>query len=47
MNMSDVVSPVETSDLEDFFENGTVGLHLVASDGTILRANKADYEPLG
>jgi PAS domain S-box-containing protein len=34
-------------DLEDFFENGTVGLHLVASDGTILRANRADFEPLG
>jgi PAS domain S-box-containing protein len=34
-------------DLEDFFENGTVGLHLVASDGTIIRANRADYEPLG
>ena len=33
--------------LEDFFENGTVGLHLVAGDGTILRANRADYEPLG
>lgn len=27
-------------DLEDFFENGTVGLHLVGSDGTILRANR-------
>jgi PAS domain S-box-containing protein len=34
-------------DLEDFFENGTVGLHLVAGDGTILRANRADFEPLG
>lgn len=34
-------------DLEDFFENGTIGLHLVGSDGTILRANRADYEPLG
>ncbi len=34
-------------DLEDFFENGTVGLHFVGSDGTILRANRADYEPLG
>jgi PAS domain S-box-containing protein len=34
-------------DLEDFFENGTVGLHLVGSDGTILRANHADYAPLG
>lgn len=34
-------------DLEDFFENGTIGLHLVGSDGTILRANRADYESLG
>lgn len=34
-------------DLDDFFENGTVGLHLVGSDGTILRANRADYEGLG
>jgi PAS domain S-box-containing protein len=34
-------------DLEDFFENGTVGLHLVGGDGTILRANRADFEPLG
>ena len=34
-------------DLEDFFENGTVGLHFVGPDGTILRANRADYEPLG
>ena len=34
-------------DLEDFFENGTVGLHLVGKDGTILRANRADFEPLG
>jgi len=36
-----------SSSLEDFFENGTVGLHLVGKDGTILRANRADYEPLG
>ena len=34
-------------DLEDFFDNGTVGLHLVGADGTILRANRADHEPLG
>src|SRR3954466_15748937 len=34
-------------DLDDFFENGTVGLHLVGSDGTILKANPADYAPLG
>ncbi|HYE28650.1 MAG TPA: PAS domain S-box protein [Allosphingosinicella sp.] len=34
-------------DLDDFFENGTIGLHLVGRDGTILRANRADFEPLG
>jgi PAS domain S-box-containing protein len=34
-------------DLSDFFDNGTVGLHLVGSDGTILKANRADYETLG
>lgn len=33
--------------LDDFFENATVGLHLVAADGTIVRANRADFEPLG
>lgn len=36
-----------TLSLEDFFENGTIGLHLVGPDGTILRANRADYAPLG
>jgi PAS domain S-box-containing protein len=36
-----------SSALDDFFENGTIGLHLVAGDGTILRANRADFEPLG
>jgi PAS domain S-box-containing protein len=46
---SSAVSTVEnqTGALDDFFENGTVGLHLVAKDGIILRANRADYEPLG
>lgn len=33
--------------LEDFFENGAVGLHIVGPDGTILRANKAELEMLG
>lgn len=37
----------EIGGLEDFFENGNVGLHLVAKDGTIVRANRADYAPLG
>jgi PAS domain S-box-containing protein len=39
--------PAAVPELEDFFENGTVGLHLVAADGTIIKANKADFEPLG
>lgn len=34
-------------DLEDFLENGAVGLHRVGADGVILWANRADYEPLG
>src|SRR5688572_9144002 len=38
---------VDTSELEDFFENGAVGLHLVAADGTILRANRAELDLLG
>lgn len=35
------------NDLEDFFENGPIGLHLVARDGTILRANRAELQLLG
>jgi hypothetical protein len=34
-------------DLADFVDTAQVGLHWVASDGTILWANPADYEPLG
>ena len=34
-------------DLEDFFENGAIALHLVGPDGTILKANKAELELLG
>jgi PAS domain-containing protein len=34
-------------DLEDFFENGTVALHWVASDGSILRVNQAKLDLLG
>jgi PAS domain S-box-containing protein len=34
-------------DLEDFFENCAVGLHLVSADGTILRANQAELDLLG
>ena len=35
------------SELADFFENASVGLHWVASDGTILRANQAELDLLG
>lgn len=34
-------------DLEDFFENCAVGLHLVSADGIILRANQAELDLLG
>ncbi len=34
-------------DLEDLFENGAVGMHFVAPDGTILRANEAELGLLG
>ena len=30
------------ADLEDFFENGAIGLHIVDRNGIILRANKAE-----
>jgi PAS domain S-box-containing protein len=33
--------------LLDYLDNAVVGLHWVDSDGTILWANAADYEPLG
>ncbi len=33
--------------LADFFENATVGLHWLAPDGVILRANRAELEMLG
>ena len=34
-------------ELEDFFENAALGLHLVARDGTIIRANHAELKMLG
>jgi PAS domain S-box-containing protein len=37
----------KTQDLEDFFENGAVGLHIVSGEGIILRANKAELDMLG
>lgn len=35
------------SELTDFFENASVGLHWVQSDGTIIRANQAELDLLG
>ncbi|MCG6574759.1 PAS domain S-box protein [Pseudomonas sp. AF32] len=37
----------KSADLEDFFENSAVGLHIVSGDGIILRANKAELALLG
>ena len=36
-----------SSDLEDFFENSAVGLHIVSGEGIILRANQAELDLLG
>ena len=38
---------LSTEKLRDYFETATIGLHWVGPDGTILWANKADYEPFG
>lgn len=37
----------KSADLEDFFDNSAVGLHIVGRDGIIQRANKAELELLG
>ena len=37
----------QADDFEDFFEHASMGLHWVAADGTILRANQAELEMLG
>lgn len=37
----------KSKDLEDFFENSAIGLHIVSSTGIILRANKAELDLLG
>jgi PAS domain S-box-containing protein len=37
----------KSADLEDFFENSAVGLHIVSGEGIILRANKAELALLG
>lgn len=34
-------------DLEDFFENSAVGLHIVSGEGIIVRANRAELDLLG
>ena len=35
------------SELADFFDNASIGLHWVSTDGTILRANQAELDMLG
>ncbi|MEI1253007.1 PAS domain S-box protein [Rhizobium aouanii] len=37
----------KADDLEDFFENAAIGLHIVSHDGIILRANKTELNLLG
>ncbi|NUT68382.1 PAS domain-containing sensor histidine kinase [Pseudomonas corrugata] len=37
----------KSADLEDFFDNSAVGLHIVSGEGIILRANKAELALLG
>lgn len=37
----------KNEDLEDFFENSAIGLHIVGGDGIIQRANKAELALLG
>lgn len=37
----------KNQDLEDFFENSAIGLHIVSGEGIILRANKAELNLLG
>ena len=45
--MAPATNQAEHIDLEDFFDNGAVGLHIVGADGTILRANNAEMALLG
>ena len=37
----------QKDELEEFFENAAMGIHLVGRDGKILKANKAELELLG
>jgi PAS domain S-box-containing protein len=41
------MSSNQRGDLEDFFENAAIGLHIVSAEGIILRANKAELQMLG
>lgn len=47
LRFGDDLADGQLFDYEDFFENATVPLHLVGSDGTILKANKAELSLLG
>ncbi|SDU97187.1 PAS domain-containing sensor histidine kinase [Pseudomonas mucidolens] len=38
---------LKSADLEDFFDNSAVGLHIVSGEGIIVRANKAELSLLG
>ncbi|WP_415846329.1 PAS domain S-box protein [Stutzerimonas zhaodongensis] len=38
---------LKSADLEDFFDNSAVGLHIVSGEGIVLRANKAELSLLG
>lgn len=37
----------KSEDLEDFFENSAIGLHIVCGEGIVVRANKAELDLLG
>lgn len=37
----------QEEELSDFFDNATVGLHIIGPDGTILRANQTELDLLG
>lgn len=45
--MSTELRSLTKADLEDFFDNATVGLHIVSGDGRILKANRAELQMLG
>ena len=40
-------SPHGDVDLEDFFENGALPMHVVDANGIVLRANKAELALVG